>query len=748
MTVAAAPDDTPLDADPSAIDFARFVKSGDEGVSSLTLVVDGIHCGACVARIERALGRVAGVVSARVNLTTRRLHLAWRGDPSRAAELAAVVTRLGFRPAPYDPGRVDAAAERRERDLLRALAVAGFAAGNVMLLSVSVWAGDASGMGVATRELLHWVSALIALPAIVYAGRPFFHSALAALKGGHANMDLPISLAVTLAAGMSLYQTIGGGGDTYFDSAITLLFFLLIGRYLDSRARGKARAAAEHLLALGARAVTVLDGDGVAVTIAPEAVIPGMTALVTVGERIAVDGRVVDGVSDVDGGLITGESVPVAVGPGEQVFAGTLNLTAPLRLEVTAAGEDTLLAEIVALMEAAEQGRARYVDLASRIARLYVPVVHALATVTFLGWLLFMDASWQGALITAIAVLIVTCPCALALAVPVVQVIAGGRLFRAGILLKSATALERLAAVDTVVFDKTGTLTEGVPALLPTDTLDDDALALAASLAAASRHPLARALIRAAPPVAAAERVREEPGQGLELATGRGPIRLGNRRWCGVSDQGDDGGDGPELLLARPGHDPVRFVFRDRPRADAALVVAALKARGLRVGLLSGDRAGVVAAVAAAVGIESWHAEHGPAEKCARLAELAATGRRVVMIDDGLNDAPALAAAAASMSPAAAADISQTAADVVFQGRRLAPVVETLDTARRADRLVKQNFGLALVYNAITVPLAIAGLVTPLIAAVAMSASSLAVTGNALRLGRRRRRSNERVVHQ
>ena len=463
---------------------------------------------------------------------------------------------------------------------------------------------------------------------------------------------------------------------------------------------------------------------------------PGWQVAVAAGERIAIDGRVAEGWSEVDASLINGESVPAAVAPGSPVFAGTLNLTAPLLLDVAAVGNDTLLAEIVRLIEAAEQGRARHVALADRVARWYAPVVHTLAALTFAGWFWMGAAAWRDALINAIAVLIVTCPCALGLAVPVVQVITSGRLLRRGILVKSGTALERLAAVDTVVFDKTGTLTEGRQELAGPGTSGPAVLRVAASLAAASRHPLARALARAAPDAPPAAGVREAPGRGLALAAPGGEIRLGSRAWCGDPEAADDGR--PEMWLARPGEAPVRFAFADRPRADAAATVERLKARGYALEILSGDRPAAVAAVAAAVGIAVWRAGCTPQDKTARLAELAAAGRTVLMVGDGLNDAPALAAARVSMSPASAADVSQTAADVVFQGEGLAPVAEVLGMARRSQRLVYQNFALAFGYNILTVPLAVAGWVTPLVAAAAMSASSVAVVANALRLNRGR----------
>jgi Cu2+-exporting ATPase len=725
----------PPASDAAPLDATAYVQSAGDGRRMLHLMVEGVHCGGCVRRIEKALLADPAVEHARVNQTTRRLVVEWLGGAAIADRLVRTVSALGYRAVPYDPAQLVSAEAATERVLLRAMAVAGFAAGNIMLLSVAVWAGHFQDMGPATRNLLHWFSALIALPAILYAGRPFFDSALRALRNRRTNMDVPISLGVLLASGMSLFETARGGAHVYFDSAIMLLFFLLVGRYLDRRARGHARAAAERLLALGTRAVTVLEADGRRRAVPAAAVAPGMIALVAAGERIGVDGTVLDGTSALDTSLITGETVPATAGPGDRVFAGTLNLDAPLQLEVAAVGEGTLLAEIVRLMELAEQRRARYVVLADRLAARYAPAVHGLAFATFLGWTLLAGSAWQVALLYAVAVLIITCPCALGLAVPAVQVIASGRLLSRGVLLKSATALERLAQVDTVVFDKTGTLTSGRPALARSEPSDPEALRVAAALAGSSRHPLARAVAGALPEVPAARGVEEVPGRGLRLATPSGEVRLGSRAWCGIEDAGTSG-DGPELWLARPEYPPVRFVFDDPLRADAARVIATLRARGLAVELLSGDRVPSVAAVAAALGIEIWRAGCTPADKIARLEALGAAGRRVLMVGDGLNDAPALAAAHVSASPSTAIDLSQTAADAVFQGERLRPVIELLDVARAADRLIRQNLALALGYNLVTVPLAVLGLVTPLIAALCMSGSSIAVVANALRLRR------------
>jgi len=720
----------------AAVDPLPYVRTEADGGRVLYLMVEGVTCGGCVRRIERALAAEPDVTFARVNLTTRRLVVRWQGPAERARTFVERVVRLGYGAVPFDPERLAEGDSREERELLRALAVAGFAAGNVMLLAISDWAGQATGdMGPATRALFHWIEALIALPAVLYAGRPFFRSALAALRSGHTNMDVPISLAVLITPLVSLYETIRGGTHVWFDSALTLLFFLLIGRFLDRRARGVARSAVERLVALTRTPVTLLMPDGGTRSVRPEEVRAGDLALVAAGERIPADGTVEAGSGHVDTSAITGESVPQPVAPGDRVFAGTVSLDAMLRVRVRAVGEDTLLAEIVRLMEVAEQRRGRYVALADRLAGWYAPAVHTLAALAFAGWWLLGGLDWQQALLIATAVLIITCPCALGLAVPAVQVIASGRLLKRGVLLKSATALERLAQVDTVVFDKTGTLTEDRPTPRLSG-LPEDALRRAAAMAHASRHPLARALAAAFPHVAPAEGVEEVPGEGLRLRGEEGEYRLGRRAFA-APDAPDSGfAEGPELWFSGPGIAPLRIPFTDRLRPDAAGVVAALRRRGFDVRLFSGDRAPAVRRVAEELGIAACKAELRPADKVRELEALRDAGRRVLMVGDGLNDAPALAAAHASISPASAVDISRTAADAVFQGRLLAPVLEVLEVARRAERLVLQNIALAFLYNAIAVPLAMAGFVTPLVAAIAMSTSSLTVVGNALRLAR------------
>ncbi len=707
-------------------DLALHIEEQND-LCTLTLMIDGLHCAACVWLIESLMARKAGMVDARVSFATRRLRLRWRGGKQRGEEWLSLLEGLGFHGIPFDPAKLDGTSDRVGRDLLRCLAVAGFASGNVMLLSVSVWAGNGGSMGGATRDMLHWLSAMIALPAVLYAGRPFFRSAWNAIGHGRTNMDVPITIGVTLTCAMSLAETWRHGPHAFFDSSVTLLFFLLIGRLLDHRTRGQTRLAAAQLLSLGITSVTRLDRQGGGSRVALADIAVGDILLVAAGEKIAADGQVIQGESDVDTSLVTGESLPRPIAPGGALFAGMVNLSAPLTLRVSALGEATLLAEILRLMEQAEQGRGRYQAMADRMARLYAPFVHGAALACFAFWVGPGGLTWQDALLRAVAVLIITCPCAIGLAIPAVQVVAIYRLLRRGVLVKSGSALERLAKIDQVLFDKTGTLTSGELRLRGDRGRDAASLALAAGMARHSHHPLSRALAATCPVAPLLTEVEELPGRGLRS----GANRLGSRAWLGLPD---DNAEEAEFWLDRPGRAPVRFAFAETPRADLASLIMWLKNNHLRPGLLSGDRPAAVAALARIAGIDDWQAGLDPTAKLAAVTKLQQAGHRVLMVGDGLNDAPAMLAADVSLSPAGASDLVQIKSDIVVQGESLAPVADVIAIARRADLIVRQNLALAVTYNITAIPLAVAGLVTPLLAAVLMSASSILVVLNALRL--------------
>ncbi|WP_170563299.1 heavy metal translocating P-type ATPase [Ruegeria atlantica] len=693
----------------------------------IALSLPGIHCSACIANVERALNAHPGVDDARVNLTLKRAMIK-AAPETHAADLIPVLERAGYEAHELDPGALSATqSDKAGRDLLMRLAVAGFASMNVMLLSVSVWSGATD----ATRDMFHWISAAIALPAIAFSAQPFFANAWSALRVRRLNMDVPIVLAILLALVTSLWETALSGKHAYFDAALTLTFFLLAGRYLDYRTRAAARSAAEELTALEVpRAIRLVDGVEEEVSVATLAV--GDLVLVRPGGRMPVDGEIVSGKSELDRSLLTGETLPAFAEAGLAVSAGEVNLTGPLTVRTTAVGEDTSLHRMADLVAIAESGRSRYTSLADKAAKLYAPGVHILSALSFLGWYIY-SGDIRTALNIAAAVLIITCPCALGLAVPAVTTAASGRLFRKGMLIKHATALERLAEVDTVVFDKTGTLTSGTPELTNLADHSRGNLEVALALAEASSHPLSVSLAKSAKEAgiepAKLEDVVEVPGYGTE-GTYRGQsVRLGRAGWTGATE-----GDQTAAWLAVTGQAPVAFLFSDSLRAGAAEAVHAFRDAGKSVVLISGDTRGAVQSLADKLGIESWIAEALPQDKATHVQDLSDRGRHVLMVGDGLNDTAALAAAHVSISPASALDAARVASDIVLLGNDLSPIADACDTAVKATKRIRENFRIATVYNIIAVPLAVAGLATPLIAALAMSTSSITVSLNALRL--------------
>lgn len=712
---------------PSTEEIKLASRELGDGVRQVELSVPGVHCGGCIQKIEGALGKLGGVEGARVNLSTRRVSIRWRGGD--VPPVASTIGGLGYEAHLFDT--TGAEKDKTLSELIRAVAIAGFATSNIMLLSVSVWSGAED----ATRDLFHWVSALIAIPALVFAGRIYFRSAWSALRHRRMNMDVPIAIGVSLAYGLSIYETINHGQHAYFDAAVSLLFFLLIGRTLDHVMRNRARAAVLGLAKLAPRGAIVVGDDGARDYRPLNELAGGMRLFIAAGERVPVDARVVDGRSELDASLITGESAPQAVSAGSIIRAGTHNLTGPLTVEALAAAKDSFLSEMLRMMEAAEGGRARYRRIADRVSALYAPVVHLTAAITFIGWMI-ATGDWHLSITIAIAVLIITCPCALGLAVPIVQVVAARRLFENGIMVKDGSAMERLTEVDTIVFDKTGTLTLGHPRLVNADSIDADALAMASTLARQSRHPLSAAIARATTSRigGSLQDVVEQPGLGIEAKATGSTWRLGRASWALAGAAEDETSDHSGTVLSENGMLRAHFMFEDELRPDAASTIDGLRSSGYQVEMLSGDRTAVANGVAAKLGIETVSADLMPADKVARLSELGAAGRRAVMVGDGLNDAPALAAAHVSIAPATAADIGRNAADFVFLRPSLSAVPLAIEVSRKASRLVRQNIGLAIAYNTIAVPIAIMGYVTPLIAAIAMSGSSIIVIGNALRL--------------
>ena len=715
------------------VDFSILTRPIAEGISEMDLAIDGIDCAACMDDIEGAMARVPGVVKARLNLTLRRLTLSWRVAEVQPEMLIGVLQSKGYGAFPFDLQRSADADRQLMQFLLKCLAVAAFASMNIMLLSVSVWSSDLGDMNSETRDFFHWLSALIALPAAAYAGQPFFRSAIAALRQRSLNMDVPISLGVILALTMSVYETAHHAEHAYFDSAMMLLLFLLSGRVLDQMMRRRTRAAAANLTALRGEMAARFEPDGTFLLVPVSALRRNDIVLVRPGEAVPADGLVIAGSSQIDDSLITGETLPHAVKVDDQLYAGSINLDGVLQIRVTAGAQGSLLDHMARLIDAASEARNHYQILADRASRIYAPLVHLTALLSFTGWMM-AGASVHDALIIAISVLIITCPCALALAVPAVQVVASGALFRQGIYLNSGQALERLANVDWIVFDKTGTLTRPQPGLVNKAHIAAPLLDIAARLAQSSHHPLALALVQALPAARPLDQVEEVPGAGVRGIYKGVECRLGSAAFCDwTMTNHHEIEPGASVIYVRMGDEIAPLLLHQQLRPHAAQTIAQLKEMGFKLSILSGDRMEAVAPIAQALNIADWQAGLKPEDKIKALAALQARRQNVLMVGDGLNDAPALAAANASLSPISAVKLSQAQADAVFIDASLLPVAQALRLARLARRLMQQNLILAVVYNAIAVPLAIMGEVTPLIAALAMSGSSVLVTLNALR---------------
>lgn len=694
------------------------------------LIVRGIHCAGCVSKIERELSATTGVKSVRVNLSTSRLAVHWLPEKTDCDTIIKKLASLGFAASPYTVSEVETQTRKQLTFLLRCMAVAAFATMNVMLLSVSVWSGGGE-MTQFEQTLLHWVSAIIAIPAIAYAGRPFFGSALVALRQKQTNMDVPISLAICLALGLSLYETIAGNPHTYFDAAVMLVFLLLIGRYLDTLMRAKSGDAARQLTALQVQSAVRLKADGQLETVPGTDIQIGDQIMVAAGQSVAVDGRIVEGTSEFDAKIVTGESHPRQAGVGDTVYSGMINLGRPVIIEAISGRDDSFLSEITRLVEAGEQSKSRYVQLADKAARAYVPVVHSLAALTFVGWILW-GADFRHAAICAIAVLIITCPCALGLAVPAVNVVTSGRLFASGVLIRSGDVLERLSKVTVAIFDKTGTLTKGTAELSNADEIDPAHLQTAIALARRSNHPLSRTLAAYESNLTALD-VEESPGSGVAGIVDGQLAKLGSAKWVGAEETDDDSqqcwvkiGDGTAHKL----------VFEDSLRLEAIPTIKALEKLGVESRLLSGDRENVTANIADLAGIDRFKGEVLPAEKMQIVEQLKSEAQYPLMIGDGINDAPSLAGAFVSASLASGSDVARSSSDIILQRDSLEALPETIRIARQSQARIKENLRLAVIYNILAVPLAIFGLVTPLIAALAMSGSSVLVTLNALRMRR------------
>ena len=669
---------------------------------NLFLSLPGIHCAACIGKVERALMATPGVDNARVNLSLKRVAISTAS--ADVDQLIAVLKQVGYEAFPLDAGLLQTKGDTLGRMLLIRLAVAGFAMMNVMLFSVAVWTGAMD----ATRDLFHLISAVISLPAVLFCGQPFFASAWSALRVRTLNMDVPISLAILLAAGMSLYEVMNSGAHAH-------------------HTRNAARSAAKELAALEVQTAQRIDaGQTQTVPVAQLAI--GDMILIPTGVRVPVDGQLTSAHATTDRSFLTGESAAVNLMQNETVEAGEINLGAPFEMKAIRVGEDTTLRRVAALTEMAENSRSTYTNLADQAARVYAPAVHLLAFAAFGVWVA-ITGDVRLALNIAVAVLIITCPCALGLAVPTVATRAIALLYAKGFLVKSGTALERIAETDIAIFDKSGTLALSGSARQLND-LTDPQVRIARALAQTSQHPVSRAILAALPSASPATLtdVIEVPGFGIEAQHNGQTVRLGKGAWLGA----DFDGTGLRIGTA----EPIALPLSETLRPGVQTAINGLRELGIAPQILSGDRHAAVADLARAVGITDLRAETTATEKHAYLTALQAQGHRTLMIGDGLNDTAALAAAHASVAPASALDASRNAADVVIIREGIDELPGLIAIARSTVHLSKQNFAMAAAYNFIAVPVALLGYATPLLAAVAMSVSSITVLLNALRVGR------------
>ncbi|WP_236526497.1 heavy metal translocating P-type ATPase, partial [Pseudomonas syringae] len=707
-------------------------------VSQTTLLVEGISCAACGWLIEQRLGRLPGVVEARLNLSSHRLQVRWHTEQLLFSHLLNELHIIGYVAHPW---QADRAAERLAHDnklALRQLGVAGLLWFQAMMATMATWPEFNIDLSPQLHIILRWVALFLTTPIVFYSCAPFFRGALRDLRSRHLTMDVSVSVAIGAAYVAGIWTTITGTGELYLDAVGMFALFLLSGRYLERRARERTAAATAQLVNLLPASCLRLNEEGQTERIMLSELCLADRVLVQPGAVIPADGNILEGQSSVDESLLTGEYLPQARGVGDAVTAGTLNVEGPLTVRVSALGEATQLSAIVRLLERAQSEKPRLAQIADRAAQAFLLFSLIAAAVIGVVWWQ-IDAS--RAFWIVLAMLVATCPCALSLATPTALTAATGTLHRLGLLLTRGHVLEGLNRIDTVIFDKTGTLTEGrlvLRSILPLSELSaDECLGLAAALENRSEHPIARAFGQAPQ---AAEDVYSQPGLGLEGCVGARRLRIGQPAFvCALSNtemppMPEEAG---QWLLLGDAKGPLAWlVLDDRLREDAALLLQACKARGWKTLMLSGDSSPMVASVAAALGIDESRGSMRPDDKLAVLHHLQAQGRRVLMIGDGVNDVPIMAAADISVAMGSATDLAKTSADAVLLCNRLAVLIEALNLARRTRRIIIENLVWAGLYNGLMLPFAALGWVTPIWAAIGMSASSLIVVLNALRLSR------------
>ena len=719
-----------------------FVRDAGEHTRQASLILEGITCAACIWLNERHLRQLPGILEVQVNYTSHRARVTWDDRLVKLSGILKEIQLLGYHAHPFSAEKQETLRRKQRAKDLRRIAVAGISSSQVMMLSVALYAGGPELMEPTTVNILRYASLVLTLPVALYASLPFYRSALSALRAKRLNMDVPVSLAIIAAFIGSVIITVFGGTHVYYDAVTMFALFLLATRFLEQGARQKSAEAAENLLKLAPVMATRVRGDQHEIVAVLE-LSPGDTILAKPGEAIAADAEVVEGESTVDEALLTGESRPVAKTAGAQVIAGSINQEGPLLLRVTGVGENTVLAGIVRLLDRVQAEKPRIAQLADRIAAHFTAVLLVFTVATGLAWWWFNPAR---AFEIVLAVLVVSCPCALSLAAPAAMAAAGSRLLKRGVLITSGHALETLAHVSQVVFDKTGTLTFGKPLIQKTLPLAqanaEDCLILAASLERASEHPLAASFLAAAEEsrLLPVDNPENMPGKGVAGIIDGKRYTLGNRSSAPHHQTLDNASlvaehpDATLVWLCDEKDVLAVFAIADEVRPEAAQAVASLKQAGIKVCMLSGDAETAVAHIAAHLGIDSWQAALRPEQKVAALQTMQRSGEIVSMVGDGINDAPVLAGAQVSIAMGGGTQVARAASDIVLLSENLSEVETAITTARAAMTIMQQNLAWAVVYNLVALPFAALGYISPWLAALGMSLSSLIVVLNALRL--------------
>ncbi|MGD8931385.1 MAG: heavy metal translocating P-type ATPase [Chromatiales bacterium] len=735
---------------------------GDLGEErDIHLLVEGIHCAACVWLIEHRLNALPGVIQAQVNLSGKRLHIKWHNGQVSLSKIIQLMGQIGYAAVPYDPEVAEGALQRQNRTLLYRMAFAAFGMMNLLWISIALYAGASEGE---FRDMFHWIGFALATPVLLYSGYPFYQGAWSGLRNFHLGMDLPIAIGASITYLYSVYVTVSAtrSGEVYFDTVVNFLFVILVGRYLEAISKRQAVAATQRLLDLQPRVATVLRDDKEEV-VPVRAVSMGEIVLVKPGERLPVDGVIVAGQSNVDEAMLTGESVPVAKTSGESVSAGTINGHGVLQVRMTGSLKNTALGRIIRLVEEAQASKAPIQCMADRVVPWFVATTLGLATLTFLWW---MDSSLEVALLAATSVLIITCPCAFGLATPMSIAVASGLGAKFGILVKNGEVLETLSSINHVVFDKTGTLTEGKLSVVSIyweegdwqaarDTLVPaevkDLFVKLAAVERLSEHPAAQAVLawvetQGLPNTAVkASDFNYQPGMGVVGKVEGQQVLTGNSAWLDanqvirqprfdpIAEQLAGEGVG-SVRVALGGREVALLAIEDRIRPEAAGMLIELRTEGMELTLLSGDRRPVAEAIARRLGGMEVIAEVLPEDKDQVIRKLQAGGHKVAMVGDGVNDAPALVRADVGIAMGSGTDVSIASADVVLMQGDLQKVRLAIGLSRRTLLTIRQNIAISIVYNVIMVPLAMAAIVTPLVAAISMPLSSLAVIGNSARI--------------